>query len=668
MQINIITYKINCRFQKIFQHGFIIAVAKSKMDIDESPNECSEYGENDIIINNDESRFESDSEDIFVDPNDFEKCEESPSSENNFKRFLIDYAIKFCVPRTHLNALLKGIKTHIEIPFNINLDLPKDYRSLLKTPRNASKYITEASGGKFAYFGIKDGLQRLVNEGYRFEGNREIKLVTFLDGFTPCNNRKNKFWSLLHAVHGDADHHIFMSGIYVGKQEPNPFNDILDQFVKEFNELSAAPFELEGLDFKIKLVRGGPFVMDLPAKADAKNTKQSGYCCCDFCVQIGKWVENKVVLPHLTFKARTNDDFRSRKQPWHHNGFTVLENILDLDLVLFFPHDYMHLVLLGANKRVLGIYMSPKNDQCLPKQQRLLAGDIFESLSTSITKEFMWQPQDLSKWEQFKAKEHRYFLLYAGVVVFKEVLPEEDFKNFMNLSLAIRILCSPDLAKDPIWLKRAENMLYNFVFFLKHSISESHLVRVIHGLLHLVDDAKRYGPLDTFSAFPYESYIYQLKRMLNSPNLPLEQIVRRYKEQELMSFFTRPQNLRSQSGRLGQIHSEGPVLGPGEQHNSVILKEYFVSRSHPDNTIMLSGGEIVIVSNIIVKSNVIYFVGCRYDKVEDYFLSPMTSSGLNIVVAKNLLPKLELYHQERLYKKCINFRYNNQNIIFPLIH
>lgn len=126
----------------------------------------NEHGESDASFNDiEESRYESESEDIFVNPNDFECCDDE-LGENNFKQFLADWAIKYCVPRTHLNSLLKGIKKRVEIPFDIDLDLPKDYRSLLKTPREMQKYISEAAGGKFAYFGIRTGLQRLVTEGF----------------------------------------------------------------------------------------------------------------------------------------------------------------------------------------------------------------------------------------------------------------------------------------------------------------------------------------------------------------------------------------------------------------------------------------------------------------------------------------------------------------------
>ena len=53
--------------------------------------------------------------------------------------------------------------------------------------------------------------------------------------------------------------------------------------------------------------------------------------------------------------------------------------------------------------------------------------------------------------------------------------------------------------------------------FVGHSpklYSQEFVVYNVHCLLHLVKDAEMYGPLDRFSSFPFESYLYQLKRLL----------------------------------------------------------------------------------------------------------------------------------------------------------
>jgi len=47
-----------------------------------------------------------------------------------------------------------------------------------------------------------------------------------------------------------------------------------------------------------------------------------------------------------------------------------------------------------------------------------------------------------------------------------------------------------------------------------------------HGLIHLVQDARKYGALDSVSCFPIENYLGLLKRMVRRPQNPVEQIVR----------------------------------------------------------------------------------------------------------------------------------------------
>lgn len=54
----------------------------------------------------------------------------------------------------------------------------------------------------------------------------------------------------------------------------------------------------------------------------------------------------------------------------------------------------------------------------------------------------------------------------------------------------------------------------------------------IHGILHLVEDVFRFGPLDSYSAFPYENSMVYFTRMCRKPHLSLQQIAARRAEQE----------------------------------------------------------------------------------------------------------------------------------------
>ncbi|TGZ67507.1 hypothetical protein CRM22_004749 [Opisthorchis felineus] len=56
------------------------------------------------------------------------------------------------------------------------------------------------------------------------------------------------------------------------------------------------------------------------------------------------------------------------------------------------------------------------------------------------------------------------------------------------------------------------------------------MVYNVHCLLHLLDDVSSHGPLDNFAAFPYEPYMFTLKRLVQSPPYPVRQIYKRLQE------------------------------------------------------------------------------------------------------------------------------------------
>ena len=56
------------------------------------------------------------------------------------------------------------------------------------------------------------------------------------------------------------------------------------------------------------------------------------------------------------------------------------------------------------------------------------------------------------------------------------------------------------------------------------------MVYNVHSLLHITDDVQQFGPLSDFSAFNFENYLRQFKKLLNKPNQPLKQICQRLSE------------------------------------------------------------------------------------------------------------------------------------------
>jgi hypothetical protein len=591
----------------------------------------------------------------------------------SFREFLQNWAVRGNVARVRVNELLKGIKEFVELPHNIDLNIPDDYRSLLKTPRGTVQISPAGTFGHFASLGLKAGINRVFRDGYRPKKDNKLQLRTFVDAFNPHKGRlTSKFWAVLHSILDDVDQRVFMSGLYIGSHNPEPFNDILEDFVSEFIELMKG-FTIESYHAPLKLEAGGPFIMDILAKADVKCTKQSGYCSCEMCIEEGVFIGGQVRFVSLTFTLRTDQSFRAREQPRHHRvGKSAIERIKEVDMVDHFPCDYLHYVCIGANKSTLQMMFTLPCKIRISKEKFELACQIFTELAQYITEEFQWRPNDLKKFEGFKAKEHRYFLLYAGMVVLKDVLEPEVYAAYMRFSCAIRILCTPELVKQEKWLVKAEKLLRGFVHFVKYNVGNGYMKRVIHGLLHLVRDCRRYGVLDNFSAFYFESFQGQLGQLIHGPANELSQIVNRYMEQEQVAFLKNKESRVSSGLQLSMPTTSGSLVVQEtvEMFGKCVFKGYNYRTSRPNNALITKMSTIFIIENIIKRGEQVKFVGREYSNFTSYFTIPMKSTLLNIASVKTdaELGPLKEISLDNVWKKVIFFTWKENHIFIPLQH
>ncbi|EEC11138.1 hypothetical protein IscW_ISCW008030, partial [Ixodes scapularis] len=70
----------------------------------------------------------------------------------------------------------------------------------------------------------------------------------------------------------------------------------------------------------------------------------------------------------------------------------------------------------------------------------------------------------------------------------------------------------------------AESLFQHFVKTFAKLYGDDQVSYNIHCVLHLASDVRNQGPLDTFSAFPFENNMQCLKRLLKSHNTPLAQL------------------------------------------------------------------------------------------------------------------------------------------------
>jgi len=56
----------------------------------------------------------------------------------------------------------------------------------------------------------------------------------------------------------------------------------------------------------------------------------------------------------------------------------------------------------------------------------------------------------------------------------------------------------------------------------------------VHSLLHICEDAQKFGDIVSYSAFPFESFLGHLKALIHSPTHPLQQVARRLHERDYL--------------------------------------------------------------------------------------------------------------------------------------
>lgn len=201
----------------------------------------------------------------------------------------------------------------------------------------------------------------------------------------------------------------------------------------------------------------------------------------------------------------------------------------------------------------------------------------------------------------------------------------------------------------------------------------------MHNLTHLVNDVQRFGPLDTFDAYPFESRLYGLKRLIRSGNMPLSQVARRICEIQ--------SNFGSDKHKKPKFH--GPVLK--KKHSKTCLKTFnsfetdiysFVdfgnfaidTDSEVDRWIITDKCEIVAINHIVhnTSSNTIELYGNSLRTVYDFFLKPIASSLLYIFASNLELSEPQSFAADRILCKMVKIDCHDKrlpkSVFFPLIH
>lgn len=332
------------------------------------------------------------------------------------------------------------------------------------------------------------------------------------------------------------------------------------------------------------------------------------------------------------------------------------------------PMDYMHLVCLGVMKRLLTKYWvsgKPSPSKLCVRYRLEVSADLLR-LQDSTPTDFTRKPRSLQELDYWKATEHRNFLVYFGPVVLKGHLESKFYRHFLKLSCAVTIPASPKLGMERCG--DAERLLREFVMEAGALYGKGIYVYNVHSLVHLAQDVRKFGSLDSFSAFPFENFLGQMKKLLRSPSLPLQQIVRRISELQPASS-TRP--APQVSCALKGPHNDGPVPPDfhGKKYKKCVMVNTILSTKNADRCVRVSDGNIVLIENFLEKDCIMTICGKAFTTVKNLYSSPLTSSDLSVYEAGELSLSYFLWNVNNVLQKCVCLPLqSNTFAIVPLLH
>jgi len=574
------------------------------------------------------------------------------------------WALEYKVKHNALDALLIILKKYVD------QTLPKCARTLLKTPRNTKVRIVNP--GSYCHFGIASGLIEVlpleINQLEELK-NKTIRLKVSTDGLPLSGSSNSQLWPIMGCIADSS--RVFIIGVYHGHSKPNDSNDFLHDFVVEITELIDNGFTFNDTLYKVIL---HCIICDAPAKSFITKTKgHTGYNSCTKCCQNGEYLIGRICFPKVkNYTLRTDDRFINQEYLDYHNGIPLINKIPNFKPISHIPLEYMHLVCIGVMKKVMGLWLSGKlasNVVHLSSNKITMLTKNLLGIKSFITKDFARRPQGVEFLKRWKATELRQLLLYTAPVVLYDVLHPQVYSHILTLHVALRIISSKHLLD--VYADYAHELLEHFVDTFKVLYGKQYISHNIHGLLHMVNDVKLLGPVDSYSAFQFENCLRILKMQLRKSERPIQQIHRRYSEKSIV----KPSTLKEQE-LFSENHVDGPISNTSDinrQFKKAKINNCIISIKSPDNVCIINN-TIVEVHNYVFDNylKTMVILGKPYLNKMNLYEVPCQSSLLNCYIVTHLAQNISVWPVSDVQYKCMtlpwNYNGNNGFAVFPILH
>lgn len=282
----------------------------------------------------------------------------------------------------------------------------------------------------------------------------------------------------------------------------------------------------------------------------------------------------------------------------------------------------------------------------------------------------------LNELAHWKGIEFQSYLLYVSIIVVKNFFDDPKiFNHFLLYYCAIAICMRSD--QPPANYEVADSMLKDFLINFKALYGIDHFSSNLHNLCHLVDDVKRFGPLNTISAYPFESKLFVIKNLVRSGRLPLGQVANRISELQeagiLNSIMKKKCTVQFQKEMKDVdttdkslqlfLSSQKAII-----YSGVVFPSFRLSAIVDKNRWFLSKTFEVVCIKYIIKTNAktgnVFFHGSRLRMQSNYFEYPLRSSELNIYQSDCKLKEPSFFSQSDIYCKMVRVNFDHLNSVF----
>ena len=379
-----------------------------------------------------------------------------------------------------------------------------------------------------------------------------VSAMIHSDGIPLYKSKNSNGWPILGAVlelppfartRGD---NILLLALWIGKKKPD-FTKLFEKLADQFSRVKDIGIEIHG-ENRVQVLF--PMLMgDMPALSSmVQFVEPQAFYSCMFCNTKGTYNHRGHCVTYPIdddADLRTSESFQrhgelaasmqpriDRERTIGLKGVSAFNKILDVPLPHSVVIDSMHTVFLCHSKKLLIHLQSFVSKENLLKISMKLR-------SINYIHDILRRPRSISNVFKWKASEVRMFILYIGLPVLAEFLPEDESGDLALYVVILRLLHDHWL-KDRKRSDAVSSLLKLYIQKLSKKIDDqvyppNMITITTHTHLHLPLQCKKFGRLDWLTNFVFESVLGFLKAFVKGSSGAGDQIAFAFESNFILS-------------------------------------------------------------------------------------------------------------------------------------